>query len=275
MKKHLLALSALACTAALAQNTSGFDGFLSAGYGSNKITVTDVTEMSDSSNTSTLRGSFAFTHATGLGLQVDNLIDNQSIGGTAKIRTNDLALHGFFRQQNFLVGLIHQTRNFKATDIGLGSGSTTLPLDRTFTGVEGQYDFGPVTVYGLTASDKLSTGFIGDQTLSGRTSVLEARYFFNDNLRTDLSYATSKFSDVGDVKNGTTTLGLEYKFNSSPLSAYAKYQNMNGTFIDTKRFVVGINLSLGKETLKARNSSGASLNPIAVDNQVLSLFGAR
>ena len=47
---------------------------------------------------------------------------------------------------------------------------------------------------------------------------------------------------------------------------------MNGSFVDTKRFIVGVTFNFGKETLKARNSSGVSLNPISLDNQMLEML---
>ena len=267
MKRLLIASLAIASTSVFSQNQSSFDGFLSAGVGKNKITAYND---SDSSNMSTLRGSFSFTHSTGFGVQIDNVINNQEIDNSyLKVRTNDLALHGFYRQDNYLVGVIHQTRNFKAEIEGH---SITIPLDRTFTGFEGQYDFGNLTVYGLTARDEINIPiFSSSANITGRKNTAEARYFFNDNLRTDLSYSTSKFSGESSEIN-TTTIGVEYKFSSAPFSAYAKFQDMNGSFVDTKRFIVGVTFNFGKETLKARNSSGVSLNPISLDNQMLEIF---
>lgn len=268
MKKILIASIALASAGAYAQS-SGFDGFVSAAAGTNKISTSVDPENSYSSNsgTSNLRGTFSFTHATGFGVQVDNVVDNQNII-MAKIRTNDTAFHGFYRQDNYLIGAIYQTRTFKAKAEGMTS---TLPVDRAFTGFEGQYDFGDISVYGLTARDTIS---MYDTEFKGRTNSLEARYFFNDNLRTDFTYATSNFSEFEtSSKSKTKSVGVEYKFNDSPFSAFAKYQDIGGTFVDTKRFFVGVTLSFGKESLKARNASGASLNPISVDNQLLNAFG--
>lgn len=274
MKNVLFATLALASVAVFAQsNASGFDGFVSAGLGTNKLSGG---ELSDSSSMSNMRGTFAYTDASGFGVQLDNVIDKQSLSlgsPSVKIQTNDLALHGFYRRDNYLLGLIHQTRTFKADQVMGGSSMTTLPLDRTFTGFEGQYDFGNVTLYGVSARDKIAAG--GEQSIRGRTNLIEARYFLNDNLRGDLSFAQSKFNDLGGELSSTTkttSLGLEYKFSASPFSAFAKYQNMNGSFLDTKRFIVGVTLNFGKESLKARNSSGASLNPIGVDNQLMSFF---
>lgn len=268
MKKFIFASIALVSSGAFAQ-ASGFDGFVSAGLGNNKVSAEGE---SDNSQTTALRGTFSFTHATGFGLQVDNVIDNQEMM-EYKIRTSDLAVHGFYRKDNYLVGLIHQTRNFKAKMDGM---SMTLPIDRSFTGFEGQYDFGPVTVYGLSAKDKIGISAFGDGggEIKGRTNLIEARYFFNDNLRTDVSFGTSKFSDMAgsgeSLKTNTTSIGVEYKFSNTPFSAFAKYQNLNGSVLDTKRLFVGVTLNFGKETLKARNTSGASLNPISVDNQLMS-----
>lgn len=267
MKKFIFASIAMVASGAFAQ-ASGFDGFVSAGLGNNKISAEGE---SDSSQTNTLRGTFSYKHANGFGIQVDNVIDNQEMM-EYKIRTSDLALHGFYRKDNYLLGLIHQTRNFKAKMEGM---SMTLPIDRSFTGLEGQYDFGPVTVYGLSAEDKIA--LYEGAAIKGRTNQIEVRYFFNENLRTDLSFGASKFSDMGgsdeSMKTKTTSIGAEYKFSNSPFSAFAKYQDLNGTFFDTKRLFVGVTFNFGNTSLKARNTSGASLNPISVDNQLMGVLG--
>ncbi len=270
MKKSIFAVLALTSMSVMAQNHSsvaGFDGFVSLSAGSSKVSVPDE---SDRSGTSGLRASFAYTHNSGFGLQVDTLFDNQKLGfggDNLKIRANDLAFHPYYRQENFLLGGIYQTRDFK---VKFDSSSGTLPLDRTFTGLQGQYAFGQFTVFGLTARDKISAFMGGPTNTTGRTNIIEGRYFLNDNLRIDLSHMRSKFSDF-DSKARTTSIGAEYKFAGSPFSVFGKYQNTNGSEVDTKRFFLGATLNFGKETLKSRNSSGASLNPIPLDNQILNI----
>ena len=258
----------VAATAAFAQNqTAGFDGFVSAAVGTNKVSSSSI---SDSSNVNALRGTFAYTGESGAGLQLDNNIDNQTISNVGKFRSSDVALHGFYRSQDYLIGLMHQTRSFKINDTNfLYSG--TLPIDRTFFGFEGQYHFDNITVYGQTVSDKVN---VINSEIKGRTNALEARYFFDANLRTDLSYAESKFDDNNfSARVKTTSLGLEYKLSDSPFSFFGKYQNMNGDYLDTKRFLVGVNFNFGKGTLSDRNRSGASLNPIGADNILLNQLG--
>lgn len=276
MKKLLLALTAAASASAFAQTqTSGFDGFVSAGIGTNNLSANGISGSSAMSN---LRATFSFTHPTGFGIQVDNVIENQNIGADTwgitnntdpKFGNRDLAVHGFYRKDNFLVGVIYQARtvNLKGDDLAV-----TLPIDRTFMGVEGQYDLGGVTLTGATAQDKVSAGAEG---VTGHTHAVGARYFLSDNLRADVAYKTSKFSfmDQSSTTN-SMSLGGEYKFDKSPFSAFAKYEYMNGSFLDTKRLLVGISWNFGKESLKARNSSGASLNPIGGDNQLLGFLGA-
>lgn len=264
MKKSLLTIAlTLAVSASYAQNQiAGFDGFLSVATGTNKVASNGT---SDSANANSLRGTFAYTNESGFGLQIDNNVDNQSISQAGKIRSNDLALHGFYRSQDYLVGLMHQSRTFKG-DI-FGGQTITLPLDRTFFGFEGQYHFDNVTLYGQTVSDRANV--IGNET-KGRTNLIEARYFFNDNLRTDVSYAESKFDDTGfNPRVKTSSIGLEYKLDNSPFSFFGKYQDMNGSYLTTKRFLIGVNFNFGKATLSERNRYGASLNPIGADNILL------
>ena len=269
MKKFAFTLTLIAAaSAALAQNqTAGLDGFVSAAVGTNKVSAAGT---SDTANANALRGTFAYTHESGFGVQLDNNIDNQTVGAVGKFRSTDLALHGFYRSQDYLVGMIHQTRSFKINDNNFFYAGT-LPIDRTFFGFEGQYHFDNITVYGQTASDKLNV--VGND-VKGRTNLLEGRYFFSNNLRTDLSYAQSKFDDNGfSARVKTTSIGLEYRLDNSPVSLFGKYQDMNGDYTDTKRFLIGVNFNFGKGTLSDRNRSGASLNPIGADNLLLNQFG--
>lgn len=257
--------AAFAANSQDSQNT-GFDGFVSAAYGTNKLAVDGESE---SNGTSNYRGSFSYIHATGLGVQVDNISDSQTVS-TYKVRANDLALHGFYRGSNYQAGVIRQTRDFKVSAQGQ---SMTLPIDRTFTGLEGQYHFSAVTVYGVTAAEKLA--MYNNGTYTGRTNLIEARYFINENLRTDLTLIRSKFSENDfDAKANTAGLGVEYKFNNSPISLFGKYQKLDNSVADisTNRFLVGVTFSMGKNSLRARNQSGASMNPIPLDNQLVGLI---
>ncbi|WP_158270586.1 hypothetical protein [Limnohabitans sp. Jir72] len=247
---------------------TGFDGFVSVASGTNKVSSNGT---ADSANANSLRGTFAFTHQTGFGLQLDNSIDNQTVAilQSVKMRSSDLALHGFYRSNDYLVGLMHQTRTFKIG--GINGQSITMPVDRTFSGFEGQYHFDNVTLYGQTASDRVNVYLNG--ITKGRTNFVEARYFFNSNLRADASYGESKLDNVNaNSRVKTSSVGLEYKLDNSPFSFFGKYQDMRGTNLDTKRFLIGAQFNFGQGSLSDRNRSGASLNTIGADNMLLNQF---
>ena len=258
---------ALTSSAAFAQNqAAGFDGFVSVATGTNNVSANGA---SDTANANALRGTFAYTHESGFGLQLDNNIDNQTatVQQASKLRSSDLALHGFYRSKDYLVGMIYQTRTFKVGGINGQSQSFTMPIDRAFSGFEGQYHFDNFTLYGQTASDRVNVYGSGTK---GRTNFVEARYFFDSNLRADVSYGESKFSDVDSkTRVKTSSIGLEYKLDNSPFSFFGKFQHMNGTSLDTKRFLLGAKFNFGQGTLSDRNRSGASLNTIGADNILL------
>ena len=266
MNKSIFTVAlALTSSLALAQNqAANMDGFVSVATGTNNVSANGV---SGTANANSLRGTFAYTHESGFGLQVDNNIDNQTttVQQASKFRSSDLALHGFYRSTDYLVGLIHQTRTFKVG--GINGQSITMPIDRVFSGFEGQYHFDNFTLYGQTASDRVN--IYGNNT-KGRTNFVEARYFIDSNLRADFSYGESKFDDVNfNMRVKTTSVGLEYKLDNSPFSFFGKYQDMNGTNLDTKRFLIGAKFNFGQGSLSDRNRSGASLNTIGADNILL------
>jgi hypothetical protein len=266
MNKSIFTIAiALTSSIGFAQNQpTGFDGFVSVATGNNKVSANGA---SDTANANALRGTFAYVDKSGFGFQIDNNMDKQTaaVQQGSKFRSSDLALHGFYRSNNYLVGLIHQARTFKVG--GINNQSVTLPVDRTFSGFEGQYHIDNFTLYGQTASDKVN---IYGNVVKGRTNFLEARYFLNSNLRADVSYGQSKFEDINfDTRVKTTSLGLEYKLENSPFSFFGKYQDMNGSLSDTKRFLIGAKFNFGQGSLSDRNRSGASLNPIAADNILL------
>lgn len=252
---------------AQSKSLEGFDGILSAAVGSTKLSAEG---SSDTDRLINLRGSFSFTDKTGFGVQIDNAYDKQNSLYGEKVQSDDLALHAFYRNQQYLVGLIHQTRKYKSSG-GFGPGEFVIPMDRTFTGLEAQYHLKDVTLYGQFTRDKLNIFGFEEK---GNTNMVEARYFFSDNLRTDLGYTKSDFNTS---KVNTVTAGVEYRLDNSPVSIFAKYQNSNGKSdaVDTTRYTVGVTYNFGKTSLRERNSSGVSLNPVKIDNipQIVEFFG--
>lgn len=287
MKKTLLATTAaLACTLGQAQTAPAqdFDLFLSAGMGSNRIKAGGE---SDTHGAHELRGTAAYTHASGFGFQSDVVLNGQKLGfgpgDSLKIKTTDLALHGFYRDQTGLLGLVGQKRSFEfdskdeSADISLDA----LLDSRDFWAVEGQLYLGDVTLNGQLGRSELNSKINNSLNLGGNVLNLGANYFLEDNWRFDVSYlrTTMKESDCRG-RSGVLALGTEYRLEQSPASVFLQWQHINGKGRDSvdsfsmqeNRLLAGVRVNFDTQgTLRGRNARGASLNPVAVDNVLIQM----
>jgi hypothetical protein len=100
-----------------------------------------------------------------------------------------------------------------------------------------------------------------------------ARYYVNPNLRLEgtLYYANGSH----DFTNGVPNVGfesllwrakLEYKFDASPFAIFGTYQGTRTSFSDERvfdhRLLAGIRIYFGDRTLRANDTSGATLDII-------------
>jgi hypothetical protein len=285
------------------------DAFVSGAYGRSKYKgdiSSDSTTNSIRDDSYNIRGSFAYQGPSKLGVQFD-AVYSQDKYKSSKMTSIDLAGHGFYRNDRFLLGLFGQYKqpkihsNYISTGINLDlsednpidsadplvnstidSLSRTLASDQVFFGGEAQGYFGDLTLTGQIARQEFvnQKDFSSDVTNGGKVykhgNVASARadYFINNNWRvtggfsyntvdmfTDLSYDTKKYS-----------LNTEYRLNNYPVSFYADFtrnnlslefqDGLNNKF-DADAIMLGMKWNFGSDSLKSRNRSGASLDPIS------------
>jgi hypothetical protein len=266
-------------------NTGGFDGFVSGGVGQGQNS--NVSNANGHGRVDQLRVSVAYTGKDGFGGQLDNVYERQQklpsdiISGAS---TTDMAGHLFYRNATWLSGVFAQRRTFdiKSNNLYYG-GSLHAPIDRTFYGVEGQYYLKDLTLYGQVGRQEL--GLVPGYSPTGNLINTEARYFVNDNWKATAGYGYNKLNGRNDInalgfdgKTNTYSLGTEYRFQNTPLSIFAQYDSLHQSYSSTAGsfnsksnvFLAGVRMNLGKETLRQRDKDGATLNPVPVDNSILS-----
>lgn len=256
-KKTLLTSILLAAsTTTLAASPQGdLDATLSAAYGHNWF---DANGDETDESIAELRASMAYTAGNGLGFQLDNVYARYTLG-ERDLASDDIAGHLYFRNDQMLFGILAQRRTFD-TDF---SSDAMLPffMDQRFFGVEAQGYFGDVTLYGQAGVQEVNVVYSNDGE-DGKFATLELRYFANDNWRID---ATAGYQNMVDKDTWSAGLGTEYRLTSTPLSVYAAYDHIDRSNFagqETDRLMLGVKLSLGKDTLKQRDRQGVTLNPV-------------
>lgn len=222
-----------------------------------------------------LRATAAYQANNNYGMQIDTVYNKYQIRSN-DVSNIDFAGHLFYRNEQFLIGGFAQ---YRKPDISIGGldpsanlianiFSDLLVSEQVFWGAEGQAFFGDLTVNGQLAKQEFvnQKDFSGDQLLKdGYVANIGAKYFIKDNWKVDFSYTYNKTDMINaSLKYKTLALGTEYRFDDSPLSVFAQYNRneMNVFDFDTNSFLVGFKMNVGSETLKGRDRSGASLNPI-------------
>lgn len=112
----------------------------------------------------------------------------------------------------------------------------------------------------------------------GYVANLKAKYFLKDNWKVEASYAFNNvnFNDSGLSINGQQTgsldqktfgIGTEYRFTDNPVSLYAQYNrneiSIGNWNVDSNQFVAGLKINFGSTTLKDRDRTGSSLDPVS------------
>jgi predicted porin len=238
------------------------------------------------------RGSASYQDPSKFGAQLDGVYSSRDLG-RADLSTADLAGHLFYRNERFLVGVFGQYRNPKLNVSHSSSGDLSrdtsvdfisryaadlVVSEQAFWGAEGQAYFGDITVSGQLAKQE----FINQRDISGQQLIndgyvanLKAKYFVQDNWKVEASYAYNevKFNNGFGSQSSNTTeqqtfgIGTEYRFTDNPVSLYAQYNRneiSDGSWnVDSNQFFAGLKINFGSTTLKARDQSGASLDPVS------------
>lgn len=206
----------------------------------------------------------------------------EDVGGDMTTSSVDGALHGFYRESDqFLVGGFVQIGRDSLEDGSFTAGTT----DRSYIGGEAQVFLGNATLYAQAGMQQFDVGSgMMSVGLSGWFGTVEARYFLTPDLRIEAhaGFNTLEFDIIAIALNTATIgVGAEYKFESLPISLFAKYDYTTTSFNDDggsptmsdHRFLVGARFAIGEDTLLDRDRNGASLRPVQ-SHLVLSNFGS-
>lgn len=282
------------------------DAFVSGSFGrsrykldssSDEIFYNNNNKVTDDSYN--LRGSFAYQDPSNLGFQFDGLYSQNQIK-YAKISTVDLAGHAFYRNEKFLLGMFGQYKNpklhFKDGD-GSADGfikdailDTAFAKEQVFWGGEAQGYFGDLTLTGQLARQH----FINkDQSIDniygkGVVATAKADYFINENWKLTGGYNHNRVDLSADTKYKIHkfSIGTEYQLTNYPVSFFGDFTHnklkFDGDYGDcgscyapsqrNETLMVGIKYNFGGNSLKSRDRSGASLDPITT-NGILDFIG--
>jgi len=191
-----------------------------------------------------------------------------------------LAAHLFWRDPNVgLIGAIGQCTH-NETEYDFSGSKFSLSERNYFTGLEGQYFLGNVTLY-AQAAYRSSTLSLGSEPLEGNGVALagQVRYFVNPNwlvaAKGSYDFVRYDFPDSAgdhiDIERWTAGLRSEYRLAAMPVSVFGELTYGEKTFKGQDAFfdvsekgtraMVGIQYNLGTGTLQERDRAGGSLDP--------------
>ena len=214
-------------------------------------------------------GAYMFTSV--LGAQGDVRFMQRTLSDSSDELTTssfDGALHGFYREEGFLVGGFVQV----GRDDYDFNGSDQGEADRSYLGAEAQIFVDSLTLYGQGGMQRYEAGSSPSLGLSGWFGSLEARYFLTPNFSIESRIGVSSLDfEIASVTSTTVSAGIgaEYKLDNMPLSLFASYDFASTSFdlgpdadIRDHRFLIGARFALGEDTLLNRDRNGASLEAV-------------
>jgi hypothetical protein len=274
-----------------------FDAFISGDVGR---TNTSLSGTPDNNQTDyNLRASAAYQSPSNFGGQVDAVYSTNNYGNN-KITNTDLAGHLFYRTDKYLLGGFLQYRNPTFTgsfndpsaNAIVDVSSNLILSEQLIWGAEGQAYFGDVTVSGQLAKQDFvnQKGFTND--ISGQNILsdgyfanIKAKYFLTDNWNVQGSFAynnvnfSSGFVEIGSNSFDQKSYGLstEYRIDDKPISLYAQFTHNTIDFVseglDSNQIFAGLKVNFGSSSLKTRDRSGASLDPVLQRSSEGQIFG--
>lgn len=271
----LLAGTSIASFATMAA-AAGPDVFVGIGAGAGQASYNDEDPVDYGLITGFASGEYNFTPMMGGQVDVVGVVQQFNADDEYKYTEIDGAAHLFYRDpMKFLVGGFAQIGNHHESD----SGKYSADYGRTFIGAEGQAFLDKVTLYGqvgVVLADFSDNDSGPTVNARGFFATGEFRYFLTPNFKIDVHGGLSKLTpeDVSGSDLSTVNYnfggGVEYRFDDSPLSLFAKADAIwaDGTFDNTStdfRILVGIKGSFGTDTLFDRDRNGASLKPVLPD----------
>jgi len=183
-----------------------------------------------------------------------------------------IGAHVNWRDQRGLLGLFGGAGDASQDEIGPASG-----FRHGLIGAEGQLYWNMITLYGQGGYDSTIGGLSsGPGTLDSIHAWFvrgTARGYLtpNDRLEGTIFYANGSHDFTAGAPNVDFNETLwrakyEHKFNASPFALFAAYQGTRTAFLDEvvfdHRFIGGVRIYFGENTLHAGDVSGASLDII-------------
>ncbi len=247
-----------------------WDGYLSGGLGTTRFSSNG---FSENAWVGELRGTIEHTFADSLGIQLDGGLNHQDFSFAepgAYFNSLDFAVHGFYRQPgHWLFGAFAQYRDDRIGASGFGES-----FDRYFAGAEAQVYFNKFSVYGQLAYQSMS---IATVSAGGWVGNLRVRYFVKPNWFVEGNGGFGTLAAMGErLETLTLGAGTEFRLGSAPIGAYLRYAHTrlsgigSSDALNTDALTVGLKWGLDGRTLWNRETSGASLDPVAP--QVLPIF---
>ncbi|MDB5570517.1 MAG: hypothetical protein JWN93_1700 [Hyphomicrobiales bacterium] len=219
------------------------------------------------------RATFAAPLMGNFGFQADGVFARSVYADSdeeVKNHSSALTGHVFMRDSSVgLVGVIAQA---------VSNNSSYSSSREYYLGAEAQYFLGPVTLYGQAAYQNYSFPFYPSSIAAdGWVVAGQARMFATPNwmfaLKASYSALSSEQIDGFGIDHSAWLVGVksEYRFDASPISAFAELDYRSGKFkvagnadfVEKEtRAMVGVKWNFGTQTLIQRDRSGASLDPI-------------
>ena len=277
MTRRILTLCATASIAMMATTGAAFadpSGFVSVGAGFlQRVYESPFSTDTEDGYTAEGRASGTYQFTPALGVQGDVVLglDHLDSGMYVYDRsTNDVALHGFYRDpERFLIGTFAQLGR-DTHDFG---GPSSVSWDRSYFGGEAQLFVDGLTLYAQGGIQKITYVDILGPEYDGHFGSLEARYFLTPDLRIDAHAGLSTLTyDIGPGWTMTTLnlgVGAEYRLENVPVSVFAVYDCFTSTYDDSPgysatdhRFMIGAKFGIGEDSLLDRDRNGSSLKPV-------------
>lgn len=253
------------------------DGFVSVAGGNDRSVIAYTPTINAQGLYLRSAASAAYDFSGGTGLQGDILVRAQDINtvnfGKFNERSIDVTIHGYHRQTGqYLLGVIGQYG-----DTLLFNSSTppnTFENTRGYAGLEAQFYLQDLTFY-VQAGVQDGRYWNYGATMSGSFANLEARYFPIPNLKLFAHAGIERLANDSDELAGMNAgVGAEYQLADAPISVFARYDfarvdNLEKEISHDNRFLVGVKINFGTQTLEARDRTGATLIPIETATSML------
>lgn len=188
---------------------------------------------------------------SGSHVQLDGSFDHFDDNGSLDMQ--DFTVHGFWRNPMYAAGAFG---GYNQYEVGNDS------LESLYLGVEGQYYFDRVTLYGQVSYDRIDFGALDGDQYYGR---LVGRYFATDNIKIEGEVGLGRLlTSLNDVDEITVGALAEYRFDQWPVGLFGGYYLTHfevGPFdYEFHDFRIGGRIYFGSDSLFDNDRNGTSFD---------------